>query len=394
MRRYRILNRFHIRGVMLDRILSSSDAPELLSPFPPTRYAFAYGSAALPQAVKSASKDSMLDLILAVDEPAAWHAENIRRNTTHYAWLARLGGAAAIARVQESRFGARLWYNALVTLPGGRLVKYGVITADALAVDALEWSHLYSAGRHHKPVAVLQAAPAPLAAALDYNRRAALRVALLLLPANFTVRELFTTLTAISYGGDWRMTFGECPSKITDIVDGAPEAFAAVYAPLLAHSDFARAVRVKGSLADLKAACVQNADLRARVTMGQSLPLSVQRGAAARALLAEEDGPIFDKLGDNQHEREEEKNDIHAIEMQVRTRASEVPCLRALWSAVALRGDPTLLPNLLRPTLSAIVAPAAKGQAIVGVLTAGPEKAAVYAAAKLRKFFTAVRRVR
>lgn len=62
-----------------------------------------------------------------------------------------------------------------------QVVKYGVVSMQALLQDLQHWSHLYVAGRLHKPVAVL-ASTAEAEAAYQHNLRAALSTALLLLP--------------------------------------------------------------------------------------------------------------------------------------------------------------------------------------------------------------------
>jgi hypothetical protein len=94
----------------------SFNVPALLAHFPPTRYSMAYGSGVFAQrgALDAAP---MLDFVFAVDCPAAWHADNLRRNRSHYTALAAAAGAGLIARLQESTFGARVWYNALVPVP-------------------------------------------------------------------------------------------------------------------------------------------------------------------------------------------------------------------------------------------------------------------------------------
>lgn len=62
-----------------------------------------------------------------------------------------------------------------------QVVKYGVVSMPAFLQDLQHWSHLYVAGRLHKPVAVLASTP-EADAAYQHNLRAALSTALLLLP--------------------------------------------------------------------------------------------------------------------------------------------------------------------------------------------------------------------
>jgi mitochondrial translocator assembly and maintenance protein 41 len=158
---------------------------KLLSAFPPTKFAFAYGSAVSPQAAsKSVSmrndnynmvsssrmrvrQGKMLDLIFAVDNPVAWHSQNLARNSGHYSLL-RCLGPQTIAAVQAK--GAGVYYNPAAMVNNQvlrfvhwqsrsglkssclQLIKYGVIGIDRLKQDLLEWNYLYIAGRLHKPV--------------------------------------------------------------------------------------------------------------------------------------------------------------------------------------------------------------------------------------------------
>lgn len=70
--------------------------------------------------------------------------------------------------------------HTLVILMYLQMIKYGVVGMPALQQDLQHWSHLYVAGRLHKPVAVLTSQPAA-DAAYQRNLRAALSTALLLM---------------------------------------------------------------------------------------------------------------------------------------------------------------------------------------------------------------------
>lgn len=59
-------------------------------------------------------KKAMMDLIVTVDDPVAWHRENISRNRRHYSFLASFG-PKLVANMQEN-WGARIYYNPYVTL--------------------------------------------------------------------------------------------------------------------------------------------------------------------------------------------------------------------------------------------------------------------------------------
>ena len=226
------------------------DLTAALQAFPPVDLAFAYGSgvfqqsgyAVLPSGDLDAARtpSPMVDLVFAVSDPLAWHADNLSRNRAHYSALGALG-AAAVARVQTSS-GARMYYNTLVPLPReargapGQMMKYGVIHSEDLLDDLLTWRHLYAAGRLHKPVRVLSCGAPRLLAAARENLRHALRAALLQLPRRFTAVQLYTAVAGLSYTGDFRMVVGENPNKVANIVEGSLRQFHALYAPLLAAS--------------------------------------------------------------------------------------------------------------------------------------------------------------
>ncbi|KAA8499916.1 Phosphatidate cytidylyltransferase, mitochondrial [Porphyridium purpureum] len=102
---------------------------EALRSLPPAAFAFGYGSGVMRQAdsrssekcassVTSPVDNKVLDFILAVDDAEEWHRQNIEQwgNASHYSWVMQSLGPRAISRVQQSRFGARIYYNALVPL--------------------------------------------------------------------------------------------------------------------------------------------------------------------------------------------------------------------------------------------------------------------------------------
>ncbi len=231
----------------------------LRATFPPARMAFAYGSGVFAQrgdtaggaAAPPSAPAPMIDFVLAVDDPLAWHADNVRRNRAHYAGVASpvLGGARTVAALQ--RTGARVWYNAMVPVPppwgdgaGHPLMKYGVVGADDLRDDLADWSSFYLSGRMQKPVAMVDGFglgqwEAGAAAGRD-NLAGALSAALLLLPERFTEGRLYETVAGLSYAGDFRMAIAEDPSKVRNIVrhGDSPLRFRALYADAVAANVF------------------------------------------------------------------------------------------------------------------------------------------------------------
>ena len=220
----------------------------------PIRYAFAYGSGVFPQSAASGhvpteaeikaihpkaplsvqraqdGSPKMIDFIFGVTFTQHWHSLNLAQHRDHYSGLGALG-SGAVSYVQDS-WGAGVYFNPYVVV-NGILVKYGVVNLDTLCTDLSEWQTLYLAGRLHKPVKILRD-DARVRLANQINLLSALRTALLLLPPSFTERELYSTIAAISYLGDPRMSLPtENPRKVANIVDHNMANFRRLYAPLI-----------------------------------------------------------------------------------------------------------------------------------------------------------------
>ncbi|KAJ6668139.1 hypothetical protein lerEdw1_015516 [Lerista edwardsae] len=179
--------------------------------------AFAYGSGVFQQAGASAgeSGSNMLDFIFAVDDSVTWHMLNLLKNRNHYSFL-KYFGPKPITNIQNC--GAGIYYNTLVPC-NGRVIKYGVISTDALIEDLLQWKTLYVAGRLQKPVKILtQNENGKLQAALASNLKSAVTAAFLMLPECFSEEDLYMQIAGLSYSGDFRMIIGEDKSKVMNIV--------------------------------------------------------------------------------------------------------------------------------------------------------------------------------
>jgi mitochondrial translocator assembly and maintenance protein 41 len=215
----------------------------------PIRYAFAYGSGVFPQSSGGSKGNSslhpnppaavakvqdgnqkMIDFIFGVSYTQHWHSLNLQDHRDHYSALGSLG-SYAVTKVQDS-WGAGVYFNPYVTV-NGTLVKYGVVNLDTLCRDLSEWDTLYLAGRLQKPVKILRDNPA-VRLANQVNLIAAVRTALLLLPENFTEKDLYSTIAGISYMGDPRMSIGgDDPRKVNNIVTHQLANFRRLYAPLI-----------------------------------------------------------------------------------------------------------------------------------------------------------------
>jgi translocator assembly and maintenance protein 41 len=118
------------------------------------------------------------------------------------------------------------------------MVKYGVVSMEALLKDLVDWQTLYCAGRMQKPVLIIRP-DARVQLAQRTNMSNALRTSMLLLPVQFSEEELFLTLCRLSYTGDFRMSyFGEDPHKIYNIVYRQMDMFRENYAPLITDLPF------------------------------------------------------------------------------------------------------------------------------------------------------------
>uniref|UniRef100_M4BXI2 Phosphatidate cytidylyltransferase, mitochondrial n=1 Tax=Hyaloperonospora arabidopsidis (strain Emoy2) TaxID=559515 RepID=M4BXI2_HYAAE len=292
----------------------------------------AYGSGVFQQKNHNASA-SMVDLVFAVDDPLAWHDQNLARNPHHYSVLKYLG-AANVAAFQEN-FGAGVYYNTMVpltgTLLGTRLIKYGVVSTRTLYDDLTNWKTLYLSGRMHKPVSIL-ATNELMQAAASTNLSHALHYALLCLPEKFSEHDLYMKIAGISYLGDFRMTFGENPKKVRNIVDGNFRAFQELYRHKIQNSPFmSRSI----SGVDMIVANSANPDVRQSIV--EALPSNVRRRLAAKSQAS----------GVNDHQ--------------------------------------TVTKKQLQRVIASIVFRSSRSQSIKGIATAGGVKSILYVAQKLKR---------
>ena len=209
----------------------------ILSNFPKRnlRMVFAYGSGVFQQTGHKDMSKNMIDFIFTVDNTLEWHKENIKRNRNHYSLL-KLFGAGTITETQE-QYGAGVYFNTLVPCEG-RIIKYGVISTQALLDDLLDWKTLYVSGRLHKPVYIVHNQDHPgLKSAMVGNRQSAVHTALLCLPEQFTEEELYQKITGLSYSGDFRMNVGEDQNKIRNIVKPNMERFRSMYKSVLMNEE-------------------------------------------------------------------------------------------------------------------------------------------------------------
>lgn len=207
-------------------MLLPEESEEILTAFPAIQFGMAYGSGAIQQGgytkysyqriakggdasrlnrmadrIGAGSEDlPMIDFIFVVEDSVSWHKENLERNPSHYTSSIPFLTGKIIGMVQDN-IPAYLWFNAYVPLKStNRLMKYGVINRKNILTDLEHWNTLYIAGRMHKPVHIIKSDP-EIEAAMENNRRHAVRTSLMLLPQKFSERDLFLTIASLSYIG-------------------------------------------------------------------------------------------------------------------------------------------------------------------------------------------------
>ncbi|KAF9135550.1 Mitochondrial translocator assembly and maintenance protein 41 [Mortierella sp. 14UC] len=310
----------------------------------PIRYAFAYGSGVFAQKGYDSKKKPMVDFIFGVSHPQHWHSLNLQANPHHYSMLGMVG-SKAVAMTQE-RFGAGVYFNPFVEV-NGMTIKYGVVSIDTLCNDLLNWETMYLSGRLHKPVKILLDDPRTRLSN-QVNLFNATRVALLSLPSKFTSEELFTKIAGLSYLGDFRMSIGENPHKVQNIVKAQLSQFHRLYDPLLANLTNVTTLR-EGHLE-------QDVSPLVRSRTFQKLPPKLKTGALYRYHSA------LSKAG-------------VAI---VKEEGEEI-------QSVATAPD---LDKYLASTIHSIVQIPALSQSIKGIATAGVIKTGKYGMEKLGKWWT------
>ncbi len=178
-------------------------------------FAMAYGSGVFCQQGYAQTDRPMVDFVFGVLNPIEWHADNVQKHPTDYWWPTRFFGARQIAQLQE--LGPGIYYNTYVEFEGTQ-IKYGVASLSRILKDLANWQTLYVAGRLQKPCLILAATP-EIEKAQTKNLEHALNTAALLLPENFSEKELFLQIASLSYVGDSRMGLAENRNKVTNIVN-------------------------------------------------------------------------------------------------------------------------------------------------------------------------------
>lgn len=220
----------------------------------------------------------MIDFVLATRFSQHFHSLNLREHPDHYSFLGRLG-SGVVSHVQDA-YGAGVYFNPYITV-NGTMIKYAVVNFQTLHRDLSDWDTLYLAGRLHKPVKILFEEP-NIRVANQRNLLSAVRCSLLLLPQTFTEKELYSTITGLSYQGDPRMTYGsENPKKVHNIVTHQIKNFRYLYhdlimsLPTISYAD-EKAIQKPDWMEDpnLDLKLSQDLDVERRANMVRRLPKS------------------------------------------------------------------------------------------------------------------------
>lgn len=334
------------KDVLIDPLIPKNDYfSRVLDSLPQGRcLTLAYGSGVFQQEGHKSKKDNMTDFIIAVDDSRSWHRQNIDQNPHHYAGLIRNFGPKVIADIQE-KWGARIYFNTLIPFEDG-MIKYGVISRSDLITDLLDWETLYVAGRLHKPVNILEIEDSQeVSMALRQNLTSSLHTALLLLPDTFSEEQLYLTLAGLSYTGDLRMLVGEDKNKVANIVQPQVPLFRELYKERLkCLEEFVEVEEGRGR---------QDTSLASRHYHLTMLPSRLQR------LLVKD------------WNRDGISRDVEEV---IRAAAS----------------DPDT-EDMVKRSVSHIVAMSSTSQALKGILSAGAVKTVRYSLAKLRKMFKSMK---
>lgn len=327
---------------MIRNVISSAIKQNL--PNHSVTLAFGYGSAVVKQANTNSS--GLIDIIIAVDDPLAWHYYNVRKNFDHYSFLRTVPRGHFFIDHLQQHYGAKIYYNTYVSL-GTVQCKYGVIKTDHLLDDLTKWETLYVAGRLHKPTQFYHEPSDPnetLKRAIDKNHEFALNAALLKLPERFTLDQLYAAITSLSYDGDLRMLFGEKKNKVKNIVAGQRDLFAEIYKPILGQrQEFKEHVYVHD---DCVAQNKHPEIVRARL---KSLPETIRNTIAAKQRVSFEDEDELLRLSQGETHK-----------------------------------------DIVAKAIRSVVRKSSTTQSLKGILTAGPQNAALYA---YRKWCRSLERV-
>lgn len=160
-----------------------------------------------------------VEVLFCVDNLHEWHDENISMNPSHYSFM-RFCGSTLLTNLQL-RGGASTYCYPRVQLSNGLLIQYETISEGDFCYDLNHWVELHVSGYLHKPVETIVAADSnEIAVSIENNIQNALRIALLILPEEFSYQDLFIEIALFAYDGkQFKTTRTKNREKIHEMVE-------------------------------------------------------------------------------------------------------------------------------------------------------------------------------
>ena len=199
--------------------------------------AYGYGSGVFKQAGYNSNEEVQLDLIFIVEDIKKWHLENMKKNPNDYSFTGRLFFKNSKKEKLVGLTGVTYQSN---IVEDGCVFKYGVVDYDHFKVALSTWNSFYMTGRFQKTIMEFISTD-EVRRIIDYNRRSAIIVTLLMTDSQTTIKDLLVRLCGLSYAGDTRMAIAENPRKVLNIVEGSYDEYLKIYKQVI--EQFARIKR-------------------------------------------------------------------------------------------------------------------------------------------------------
>lgn len=199
--------------------------------------AYGYGSGVFKQAGYNGNEEVQLDLIFIVEDIKKWHLENMKKNPNDYSFTGRLFFKNSKKEKLVGLTGVTYQSN---IVEDGCVFKYGVVDYDHFKVALSTWNSFYMTGRFQKTIMEFISTD-EVRRIIDYNRRSAIIVTLLMTDSQTTIKDLLVRLCGLSYAGDTRMAIAENPRKVLNIVEGSYDEYLKIYKQVI--EQFARIKR-------------------------------------------------------------------------------------------------------------------------------------------------------
>ena len=199
--------------------------------------AYGYGSGVFKQAGYNDNEEVQLDLIFIVEDIKLWHLENMKNNPNDFSFTGRHFFKNSKKEKLVGLTGVTYQSN---IMEDGCIFKYGVVDYDHFKVALSTWNSFYMTGRFQKTIMEFISTD-EVRRIIDYNRRSAIIVTLLMTDSQTTIKDLLVRLCGLSYAGDTRMAIAENPRKVLNIVEGSYDEYLKIYKQVI--EQFARIKR-------------------------------------------------------------------------------------------------------------------------------------------------------